>query len=50
MLTSNLIKINIIFMDMKRHMLIFLKKSIGGYLKEKWDSYKMEVVITKGGR
>jgi hypothetical protein len=37
-------------MDMKRHMLICFLKSMLVDRKKEWDSYKMEVVITKGER
>jgi hypothetical protein len=36
-------------MDMKRHMLIFESISMLMDKKKEWNSYKMEVVIRKGG-
>jgi hypothetical protein len=36
-------------MDMKRHMLICFFISMLVDKEKKWDSYKMEVVIKKGG-
>jgi hypothetical protein len=54
---SNLMWMNINFMDMKRHMLInLLSITLVVFIsmlvdKEKeWGSYKMEVVIRKGKR
>jgi hypothetical protein len=47
---SNLILINIHFMDMKRHMLICFVISMLMDRKKKWGSYKMEVIIKKGGK
>jgi hypothetical protein len=38
-------------MDMKRHMLIlFIYIHVGGDMEKEWGSYKMKVVISKGGR
>jgi len=37
-------------MDMKRHMLIFILKSMLVDRKKEWSSYKIEVVIRKGER
>jgi len=37
-------------MDMKRHMLIFFLIFMLVDREKKWDSYKMEVVIKKGGK
>jgi hypothetical protein len=37
-------------MDMKRHMLNFFFISMMVDREKKWGSYKMEVVIRKGGR
>jgi hypothetical protein len=42
---SNLILINILFMDMRRHMLISLFISMLMDREKEWDSYKMKVVI-----
>jgi hypothetical protein len=47
---SNLIQINIHFIDMKRHMLIFIFIFMLVDRKKERGSYKMEVVIRKGGR
>jgi hypothetical protein len=47
---SNLIEINIHFMNMKRHMLMCFFISMLVDRKKKRSSYKMEVVIRKGGR
>jgi hypothetical protein len=47
---SNLIQINIHFMYMKRHMLIFFLISILMDREKEWDSFKMEVIIREGGR
>jgi len=46
---SNLIQINVHFMDMKRHVNFFLISMLMDREKER-DSFKMEVVIRKGGR
>jgi hypothetical protein len=45
---SNLIQINLKFMDMKKHMLIFIFKSMLVDRKKDRGSYKIEVVIRKG--
>jgi hypothetical protein len=37
-------------MDMKRHMLIYFFISMLVYKEKDRDSYKMEVIITKGGK
>jgi hypothetical protein len=37
-------------MDMKRHMLIQKNTSMLMDKKNEWNSYKMEVIIRKGGR
>ncbi len=37
-------------MDMKRRMLIFFFLSMLVDKKKEWNSYKMKVVISKGGR
>ncbi len=37
-------------MDMKRHMLIYFFMSMLVDRKKEWDSYKLEVVIRKGGK
>jgi hypothetical protein len=37
-------------MDTKRHMLIFFNVSMLVDKKKEWNSYKMEVIIKKGGR
>jgi hypothetical protein len=37
-------------MDMKKHMLILFFISMLVDRKKEWGSYKMEVVIKKGGR
>jgi hypothetical protein len=37
-------------MDMKKHMLIFFLISMLVDRKNEWDSYKMKVIIRKGGR
>jgi len=37
-------------MDMKRYMLIYFLVSMLVDRKKEWDSYKMEVIIRKGGR
>jgi hypothetical protein len=37
-------------MDMKRHMLIFKKIFMLVDRKNEWDSYKIEVLIRKGGK
>jgi hypothetical protein len=47
---SNLIQMNTHFMDMKRHMLICFFIFMLVHNKNKWDSYKMKVIIRKGGR
>ncbi len=47
---SNLIQINIHFIDMKRHMLIFFLISMSMDREKEWGSFKMEVVFIKGGR
>jgi hypothetical protein len=46
----NLIWINIEFMDMKRHMLNYFFISMLVYNQKDRDSYKMEVIIRKGGK
>jgi hypothetical protein len=50
MLMSNLIEINMHFMNMKRHMLICFFISMLVDRKKERGGYKMEVVIRKGGR
>ncbi len=47
---SNLMETNTHFMDMKRHMLICFFISMLVDSKKEQGSYKMEVVIRKGGR
>jgi len=47
---SNLIQINIHFMDMKRHMIICFFISMLVDMEKEWDNYKMEVIIKKCGR
>jgi hypothetical protein len=47
---SNLIQINIHFMEMKRHMLICFLICILMDREKEWDSFKMEVIIREGGR
>jgi hypothetical protein len=39
-------------MDMKRYLLIYFLHSsfMSVYRGKKWDSYKMEVIIKKGGK
>ncbi len=47
---SNLIEINIHFMDMKRHMLICFFISMLVDRKNHWSSYKLEIVVMKVNR
>jgi len=42
---SNLIEINIHFMDMKKHLLIYFFISMLVDMEKEWDNYKMEIVI-----